>query len=283
MTQLAQRTFNDAETWSGLERDLRFRPAVGESPRRLTRAQLEHYNDRGYVKNLRIFNETEIVEHRRYFDRLLAKQMNEGGDSYSLRRMQLYCQPLWDIITNPVILDHVEDIIGPNIVAWGQQYFCKLPGDGKPVSWHQDASYWPLTPARTVTMWLAVDDADRENGAMQVIPGTHKLGHLEFDLSGAEDDSVLPQKIKSIEKYGEPVYFEMKAGEMSLHADMLVHGSDPNRSDRRRCGLTIRYAAAEVRSLDDGWNKNSILCRGVDKDSHWANIPRPETDYLEGV
>jgi non-haem Fe2+, alpha-ketoglutarate-dependent halogenase len=167
-------------------------------------------------------------------------------------------------------------------VAWGQQYFCKMPGDGKPVSWHQDASYWPLTPARTVTMWLAVDDADRENGAMQVIPRTHTLGHLEFDLSGADEDSVLPQKIKGIADLGEPVYFELKAGEISLHADMLVHGSDPNRSNRRRCGLTIRYASTEVRSLDDGWNKNSIVCRGADSAGHWANIPRPETDYLAG-
>ena len=64
--------------------------------------------------------------------RLLEKQMRDGGDSYSLRRMQRFCQPIWDIMTNPVILDYVEDLIGPNIVAWGQQYFCKLPGDGKP-------------------------------------------------------------------------------------------------------------------------------------------------------
>jgi len=280
VTQLAQRTFNDSETFSHLDRDLRFRPAETESPRRLTLEQLDHYNSQGYVKGLKIFEPAEIATHRAYFDRLLAKHMSEGADSYSLRRMQRFCQPLWDIIANPLILDHVEDIIGPNIVAWGQQYFCKLPGDGKPVSWHQDASYWPLTPARTVTMWLAIDDADRENGAMQVIPGTHKLGHLQFDMSGADDNSVLPQKIKGIDQLGDPVYFEMKAGEMSLHADMLVHGSDPNRSNRRRCGLTIRYAATDVRSLDDGWRQNSIICRGSDPSGHWANVPRAETDYL---
>ena len=283
MTQLAQRAFNDSETFSNMNRDLRFRPAECKSPHRLTREQLSHYNEHGYVKGLRVFSEAEIAEHRCYFDRLLAKQLADGADSYSLRRMQRFCRPLWDIITNPLILDHVEDIIGPNIVAWGQQYFCKLPGDGKPVSWHQDASYWPLTPSHTVTMWLAIDDADRENGAMQVIPGTHTLGHLEFDMTGAEDNSVLPQKIKGIEQYDDPVYFEMRAGEMSLHADMLVHGSDPNRSNRRRCGLTIRYAAADVRSLDDGWNQNSILCRGADPDGHWANVPRPVTDYLDAA
>ena len=281
MTQLAQRVFNDTETFSSLERDLHFHPAETASPKRLTREQVKEYNELGYVKNLRVFTDQQITEHREYFDRLLARHMSEGADSNSLRRMQRFCQPIWDIITDSTILDHVEDILGPNIVAWGQQYFCKLPGDGKPVSWHQDASYWPLTPAHTVTMWLAIDDSDRENGAMQVIPSTHTLGHLDFDLSGAEENSVLPQKIKGIESLGDPVYFEMKAGEMSLHADMLVHGSDPNRSNRRRCGLTIRYAAGEVVSLDPNWTQNSIHCRGTIPEGRWANVPRPERDYMD--
>lgn len=281
MLNLAKRVFDDANTWPDLDRDLRFHPSQTAHPRRLTPEQIRFYNENGYVMPIRIFDDQEIAEHRRYFDRLLEKHTREGGDSYSLRRMQVYCQPLWDIITNPKILDCVEDILGPNIVAWGSQYFCKLPGDGKPVSWHQDASYWPLTPAHTVTLWLAIDDADRENGCMEVIPKTHTLGHLEFDMSGADENSVLPQKIKGIEQYGAPVCFELKAGEISLHADMLVHGSEPNNSNRRRCGLTVRYAAADVHSLDDGWNKNSILCRGTDPEGHWANKPRPEIDYLD--
>jgi non-haem Fe2+, alpha-ketoglutarate-dependent halogenase len=281
MATLAKQVFDDAQTFTDLNRDLKFHPASTDRPKRLSREQVLAYNSNGYVKGLRVFSDAEMEEHRAYFDRLLAKQLEEGGDSYSLRRMIRFCQPVWDIVTNPTLLDYVEDILGPNIVAWGTQYFCKLPGDGKVVSWHQDASYWPLTPAHTVTAWLAVDDSDRENGCMQVIPGTHTLGHLDFDLSGADDNSVLPQKVKHAETYGDPVCFELKAGEISLHADMLVHGSEPNRSNRRRCGLTVRYAAADVRSLDEGWTKNSVLCRGVDTDNHWTNNPRPETDILD--
>lgn len=281
MVNLAERKFDDTATWSDVDRDLTFRPARCEEPRRLTQEQIASYNENGYVKNIRVFSETQIAEHRRYFDRLLEKQLRDGGDSYSLRRLTRHCPPVWDIVTNPAILDCVEDLIGPDIVAWGTQYFCKLPGDGKVVSWHQDASYWPLTPAHTVTVWLAVDDADRANGCMQVFPGTHMLGHLEFDMSGADENSVLPQKIKGIERLGSPVCFELKAGEISLHADMLIHGSEPNTSDRRRCGFTIRYAAAGVRSVDPNWTQNSILCRGVDPDGHWVNVPRPETDYVD--
>lgn len=281
MTNLAQRVFDDSQTWSDVQRDLSFHPAQTLQPRRLTQDQIDFYNEKGYLSGIRIFSDEEIGEHRRYFDRLLAKQMADGGDSYSLRRLTRYCQSVWDIATHPVILDYVEDLIGPDIVAWGTQYFCKLPGDGKVVSWHQDASYWPFTPARTVTLWLAIDDSDRANGCMQVIPGSHTLGPLAFDMSGADENSVLPQKVKGAEQYGDPVCFELKAGEISLHADMLLHGSEPNNSNRRRCGLTIRYAAAAVRSLDDNWNKNSILCRGTDIDGHWANVTRPETDILD--
>lgn len=281
MPKLAERVFNDAETWSGAERDLTFHPARCDSPRRLTQEQIAFYNANGYLKGMRVFSEEEILTHRSYFDRLLDTHMRDGGDSYSLRRLTRFSQSVWDIVVNPVILDYVEDLIGPNIVAWGTHYFCKLPGDGKVVSWHQDASYWPLTPAHTVTLWLAVDDSDRENGCMQVIPGTHTLGHLDFDMSGADENSVLPQKVRHAENLGKPVCFELKAGEISLHADMLVHGSEPNNSTRRRCGLTIRYASTAVRSLDESWTQNSVLCRGIDPEGHWANVARPETDILD--
>ncbi len=282
MVNLAERVFNDSATYSDTERDLSFHPATPTNPRRLSQEQIAFYNTEGYLKGIRIFSEEAIEEHRAYFDRLLDKQLKDGGDSYSLRRLTRFCQPVWDIVTNPLILDYVEDLLGPNIIAWGTHYFCKMPGDGKVVSWHQDASYWPLTPAHSVTLWLAVDDADLENGCMQVLPRTHTLGMLDFDMSGAEENSVLPQKVKRAEDYGTPVPFELKAGEISLHADMLVHGSEVNRSSRRRCGLTVRYASASVRSLDPGWTQNSILCRGEEPTGHWANVPRPETDILAG-
>lgn len=279
-SSLVPENLDDAQTYADLDRDLRFHPAQCANPRRLTQEQIRFYNKNGYLKGIRIYGEQEVLAHRAYFDRALERVLDTGKDSYSIRRWQTRSRMVWDIVTNPQILDYVEDLLGPNILAWGTHFFCKLPGDGKTVSWHQDASYWPLTPAKTVTLWLAIDDSDRGNGCMQVLPGTHTLGHLDFDLSGGEENSVLPQKIRNAEQYGEPVYFELKAGEISLHADMLVHGSEPNNSTRRRCGFTVRYAATEVRA-SHGWNQNSVLCRGVDPEGHWANWPRPEKDVLD--
>jgi non-haem Fe2+, alpha-ketoglutarate-dependent halogenase len=265
------------ERLAELERDLRFHPVRCENPRRLTQNHIAFFNERGYLKGFRIFEEPEVSENRRGFDQLLDRAVSDGGSSYSINGWHDRSQTIYDLATHPVILEYVEDLLGPNVVAWGTHYFCKLPGDGKAVSWHQDASYWPLTPARTVTVWLAIDDADRENGCMRVIPGTHRLGQLEFRDSDASENNVLWQTVTGAERYGEPVDFELKAGEISLHADMLVHGSEPNRSSRRRCGLTIRYASTDVRAYWD-WNQKSILCRGEDPGGHWAHLPRPAGD-----
>ena len=162
------------------------------------------------------------------------------------------------------------------MIGWGSHFFCKMPGDGKTVAWHQDASYWPLTPSKAVTVWLAIDDADRGNACMRFIPGTHVLGHLTYPLSEQDEANVLNQTVPDIEKYGDPVYVELKAGEASVHTDLLLHGSEANTSTRRRCGLTLRYTPADVRAYL-GWNEKGVVAAG-EPVPHWANRPRPTDD-----
>jgi hypothetical protein len=67
---------------------------------------------------------------------------------------------------------------------------------------------------------------------------------------------------------------------MSLHADMLAHGSTPNTSSRRRCGLTVRFCPPTVRALDPGWRTQAVLCRGEDPTGNWRHNPRPYGDNL---
>ena len=88
---------------------------------------------------------------------------------------------------------------------------------------------------------------------------------------------MLNQTIENAEQYGEAVDDILKAGEVSIHSDLLLHGSAANDSDRRRCGLTLRYCAAEVRAAMD-WNQKGVIVSGSDPTGHWANRPRPEND-----
>ncbi len=264
------------ETLNQEQRDLRFHPSTVTEPKVLTLEQVEAFNTEGYLKGIRIFSDGEMGEHRRYFDQLLARVIAAGGDSYSISTAHMKYGPVYDILTNPRIVAVVADILGDNVVGWGSHYFCKMPHDGKQVAWHQDASYWPLTPAKTVTVWLAIDDADRDNACMRFLPRTHTLGHLTYKMTEDQDANVLNQEIENIQQYGEPVDDELKAGEMSIHADLLLHGSEGNTSDRRRCGLTLRYCAADVRAYA-GWEAKGVMVRGIDPTGRWGNPPRPES------
>ena len=103
-------------------------------------------------------------------------------------------------------------------------YFCKMPGDVQRVSWHQDASYWPLTPSKVVTIWLAIDDVDEENGPHD--------GHSRFPPS--RTDTLREQHGIRTERAGAdrpttrsngaaiPVPFVMKAGQISMHTDLAA-------------------------------------------------------------
>ena len=260
-----------------LERDLRFHPTLNEHPRKLTGDQIAKFNREGYIRGIRIFSDAEISEIRGYFDRLLAKTLAAGGDSYSISTAHAKHGRVYDILTDRRIVECVKDLLGEDVVAWGSHFFCKMPHDGKAVAWHQDASYWPLTPSKAATVWLAIDDATIENACMRFIAGSHHVGHLTYRPSDSAEHNVLNQTIENAEQYGTPVVDELKAGEVSIHSDLLLHGSDANDSDRRRCGLTLRYCAAEVRAEMD-WNQKGVIVSGSDPTGHWANRSRPESD-----
>jgi non-haem Fe2+, alpha-ketoglutarate-dependent halogenase len=271
-------------TWdddvSKLDRELKFFPVKNNSPEMLTTEQIDFYNEKGYLFPLKAFNQSEAEENRSSFDRILERFIKSGKSSYAIDRYQDSIAEIWDLAKNNVIVGYVKDLLGPNVVCWATHYFCKLPGDDKGVSWHQDASYWPLTPSKTVTVWLAVDDADVENGCMQVIPGSHKQGHIKFTKSKSNEKNILSQTVEDPLQYGDaPVNVELNAGEFSLHSDLLLHSSPPNKSNRRRCGLTLRYAPVDVRTYWN-WSKQSIIVSGTDPSGHWADVPRPEGDFV---
>jgi ectoine hydroxylase-related dioxygenase (phytanoyl-CoA dioxygenase family) len=264
----------DRQTVAQMDRDLRFHPATTADPKTLTRAQIAQFNRDGFLKGLRVFSPAEADAIRRYFDDLLAQVLAAGGDSYSISTAHLKHAKVYDLLTDPRLVAVVRDLLGDNVIAWGSHFFCKMPGDGKAVAWHQDASYWPLSPSKAVTIWLAIDDADRGNGCMRFLAGSHHHGHLTYRPSGATEHNLLDQTVEDAEHYGTPVDVELKAGEVSVHSDLLLHGSEPNRSPRRRCGLTLRYCAADVRA-GLGWNAKGVIVSGQDPSGHWANPPRP--------
>lgn len=265
------------EQLASLERDLAFYPVHNPAPKKLTQQQIEDYNRQGFLAPLNAYTDDQIIEVREYFNGLLARVIAQGGNSYSISSAHLKYGPVYDILTNPTIVEHVSDLLGDDVIAWGSHFFCKMPGDGMAVTWHQDASYWPLSPSKALTVWLAIDDADEENACMKFIAGSHHFGHMTFRPSDPSEHNVLNQTIDNPEQYGHIVADVLRAGQFSIHSDLLLHGSDANLSQRRRCGLTLRYCSASVRAAL-GWNEKGVHVKGSDASGHWSNNERPYTE-----
>ncbi|MBT5877072.1 MAG: phytanoyl-CoA dioxygenase family protein, partial [Candidatus Latescibacteria bacterium] len=199
-----------------------------------------------------------------------------GHNSYSINGWHSKCEGIYDLVMDDRILDYVQDLVGDTMVCTMTHYFSKEPGDVKRISWHQDASYWPLSPSKVVTVWLAIDDVDEDNGPMTVIPGSHLHGQIPFELSKKEEANVLGQTVPAPNRWGEtPVPLVMRSGQISMHSDLLLHGSHPNKSRRRRCGLTLRYMPPDVRGRDAD-SGSGVICRGQDPNGYWQHIPRPQ-------
>ena len=263
------------------ETGIDFAPITTENPRSLSNKQIESFNQDGFISPLPALSKQEAVDNKIYFNDLLDRlsRFDDGRDAYSIMNYHDQCNGIWRLAQHPIILDYIEDLIGPDIVCWTTHYFCKLPNDGKPVAWHQDATYWPIRPTRTVTVWLAVDDVNDSNAPMEFIVGSHTLGVVPWQR--APKDTVLHQEIPDAERLGEIYANVLPAGSLSLHTSTLVHGSSANISmSQRRCGLTLRYIPPSCGVLDQAKSTlhRGIVCRG--NGGAWAPIPEPPGEDL---
>lgn len=263
------------EQLSQLPREVGFVPSENSDPSHLSMDQIKHYNEHGYVMPFDALDANEILELRAFFDGVLAAFIELGRDSYSISTAHLRFAKIYELVKHPAIVGPVSDLLGRDVVAWGSHFFCKMPRDGKRVAWHQDSTYWPLSPTKTVTVWLAIDDADPENANMRFIPRSHNHGLIDYGKSNDQSD-VLNMVVENPEQYGDDaVDVTLKAGQFSMHSDQLLHGSEANDSERRRCGLTIRYAAADVTTWF-GWDQKGVLVAGEDRNGNWLNPPSPK-------
>ncbi|HTT90489.1 MAG TPA: phytanoyl-CoA dioxygenase family protein [Acidimicrobiales bacterium] len=129
-----------------------------------------------------------------------------------------------------------------------QPFFYKDPLAVRATPWHEDSAYWRGRVDRynkIVTVWLAVDDVDRENGCMHVIPGSHLYFGSSSYLGVDTNVKTFKSEITDVD-LSQAVAFELRRGECSLHDGRIRHGANPNKSTRRRLGYTMRYISARV-------------------------------------
>jgi non-heme Fe2+,alpha-ketoglutarate-dependent halogenase len=242
----------------------------------LSEAAARHYHEQGYVAPIPALARAEAADLRR---KLEAYEAGAGVLAGPLRhKSHLLFTWLNELIRHPRILDAVEDIIGPDILCWGSSFFIKEQRNPGYVSWHQDSTYWGLEPPDIITAWVAFTDSTAANGAMRVIPGTHKLDQVPHrDTFAAGNLLSRGQEVMVDVDERKAAMLELAAGEMSLHHVRLIHGSDPNPSDDRRIGFAIRYIPTYVRQVA-GSHDSATLVRGTDTFHHFEQERPPDAD-----
>jgi phytanoyl-CoA hydroxylase len=224
----------------------------------------EQYDREGWAVARGVIDDGLVQEAQSHVDWLLAKHPDLRPEA--LGHMLMTDDPFWvRLISDPRLLDVAQVFLGPNIGLFASHYIAKRPHDGQSVLWHQDGSFWPLEPMEVVTLWLAADDVDVENGCMRVLPGTQTQRLLTLDEMEKQEDgrNVLGTGIRPDQlDESQAVDIIMRAGDVEIHHPNIIHGSNANTSPRWRRGLTIRYIPATTRIVSDERWPSAFLLRG---------------------
>jgi ectoine hydroxylase-related dioxygenase (phytanoyl-CoA dioxygenase family) len=238
------------------------------------------YENSGYFFPIQVFSEGESATYRLAYADYIARRNEElkalaPREHYRVLSETHTVLPwVYAIASNTTILDVVEQLIGPNILIWSSRWFSKMPGDKTYVSWHQDATYWGLSPLKIATAWIALSESIPENGCMRVIPETHKMSLLpQIETHAPNNALTRGQEIAVDVDEKRAVDIALRPGQMSLHHVLIVHGSKANTSDKPRIGIAVRYIAPEVKQ--DGQRPVAVLVRGKDDYGNFDLIEAP--------
>jgi hypothetical protein len=152
-----------------------------------------------------------------------------------------------ELAEHPAVAAAAKNILGDYELLSTQTLF-KPPHSRSFVSWHQDSAYRDYGPGDVVSAWIALTDAAADNGCMQVVRGSHRARYPHRDQP--EPDNMI-RLGKHAEAGVDPAGVTdvvLRAGEMSLHHNDLLHGSRPNDSDRPRAGFVVRFRRAPCAS-----------------------------------
>ena len=248
----------------------------------LSTAQIAQYRDRGYVFPVPALTPAEAAGCRETIEEFERRSGLAAGHVIR-NKGHLKLTRLYDLIFHPKVLDAVESVLGPDILCWGSSLFVKEGNDPGFIAWHQDSYYWGLEPDDVVSAWIALYPSTVENGAMRVIPGSQTMPPLSHRKSANGSPNMLftHEELADDVDESKAVDITLAQGEMSLHHIKILHGSPPNRSNRRRMGYAIRYVAPYVKQRGD--MNSATLVRGEDRYGYFARDPVPARDMDPGI
>ncbi|MEO1981348.1 MAG: phytanoyl-CoA dioxygenase family protein [Fuerstiella sp.] len=185
-------------------------------------------------------------EHAFYEDKTdpaTLKQIQNMGD---------YDPQFHEMLTASRFREMAETLLHGPVVPKNMQYFSKPPGVGSPTPPHQDGYYFMLDPCEAVTMWLALDDVDAENGCVRYVSGSHNRGMREHSRTQTLGFSQGIVDYPTTDDAAQEVPLPAKSGDLLIHSALTIHRADGNQSptrSRRALGLVYYSERAQTDSV----------------------------------
>ena len=251
---------------------------------KLTPQQIEQFGQKGYLKIAhRLITDDHLTLLRERYDALFAKKRGTSGEGLrnlavvgdseqdetanrseemlQIMEMWHYDEAYRQLLYHEPLLDIAESLIGSNIQLFHDQALYKPARHGGEVPWHQDNGYWRCTPSNLVSIWMALDDADEENGCMNVSPGSHLEGAPDHDRAISEKGE-LPALLRASVDENRRAPVPVKAGYAMVHHCLMLHQTNPNRSHRGRRAMVIHYMPTGTRNGKGEVMDDRLVLRG---------------------
>jgi len=238
----------------------------------------QQYERNGWIGPIEIMSPDQ-AHHYKNIIQDLDSRLNLMHSDYRCKSNVLF--PFVDEISrNEKLIKVLTELIGPNIHCWDTLFWIKKPGDGKDVSFHQDATYWNFdNPRLAVTAWFAFDDVTEQHGPLEYVQGSHHAfarRHRDVKTSTnllmrgqTVDEDVPKQRIKTT----------VPAGHVLIHSPFIIHGSAPNLAATPRIAMGMIFASTECKPRLSISPESTVMVAGVDEHNHMLHDPQPTGNW----
>jgi phytanoyl-CoA hydroxylase len=245
----------------------------------LDASQISRFHRDGYLLGPNVVDRASLETLRAELDRVIEQRdradvpqptrvSNLGGDE---------SHPVWQIVNIWLASDAFRHLLnieglgeamqaligGDHIRLWHDQVQYKPKDIGGTTAWHQDWPYWPtMSQPNAVTAWIALDDADADNGCMSMVPGSHRWGNAITHLHTIKGISEMPA---SWDGRDTPARLcPVPAGAVHFHHSLTWHGSHNNTSARPRRAIALHFMNEQVRKNPGDQHLCSRYCESAD-------------------
>jgi len=242
----------------------------------LTEEQVAVFKKDGFVKGIRILSEEQVNMLNEELVKLQSLNEEEkklfyhyeSNESEDPNKVLFHAIGAWrltpgfhDLVWSPAYRMAAYQLLGRSFRLFHDQLFCKPAKHGGVVAWHQDFSYWTFTkPMHHLTCWIGLDDANKENGCLYFVPGSHQWGLLPITgLTGDMDAVRTILNEEQLEAFDKRVPNELPKGYASFHHPLTMHGSYANTSERPRRAVVLNAMADGTLGNTAGYYRQDAL------------------------